>query len=60
MAIFQQVAEAYLSRPQAISATILFFLLAPVFVFSGVIYSESLFLLLTLLAYRFHLGGRDL
>lgn len=60
MAVFQQVAEAYLSRPQAISATILFFLLPPVFVFSGVIYSEPLFLLLTLLAYRFHLGGRDL
>ncbi|HYW00298.1 MAG TPA: hypothetical protein VE862_02450 [Candidatus Acidoferrum sp.] len=57
--IFQIIVEHYFSRGYAMIATLLYFLLPPVFVFSGVAYSESLFLLFTLLAWYCHLRGHE-
>jgi hypothetical protein len=58
--VFQKVAEAYLPAKRARTTTILYFLLPPVLLFSGISYSEPLFLLLSLLAWRYHLSGADL
>ena len=57
--VFQSIAEFYFSKSHAIVATIFYFLIPPVFVFSGVAYSESLFLLGTLLAWYCHLRRDD-
>jgi len=57
--IFQIVVEYYFSKRYAMIATLLYFLLPPVFVFSGVAYSESIFLLFTLLAWYCHLRGHE-
>jgi hypothetical protein len=59
MPIFQIVVEHYFSRGYAMTATLLYFLFPPVFVFSGVAYSESLFLLFTLLAWYCHLHEHE-
>jgi 4-amino-4-deoxy-L-arabinose transferase-like glycosyltransferase len=58
--LFLVIARHYLQAQRALYATLLYFLLPPVFVFSGVNYSEPLFLLITLLAWHFHLTGREL
>jgi len=57
--IFQIIVEHYFSKRYAMIATLLYFLLPPVFVFTGVAYSESLFLLFTLLAWYCHLRGHE-
>lgn len=51
---FQKIAEGYLSASPALTATLLYFLVPPVFVFAGVGYSEPIFLLFSLLAWYFH------
>ena len=45
--VFQKVAELYFSASRAAISTVLYFLLPPVLLFSGVNYSEPLFLLLS-------------
>jgi len=57
---FHQVAELYLGKANARVSTILYFLLPPVFVFTTVSYSESLFLFLSLLAWYAHLQEHEL
>ena len=57
--VFQKVVSVYLTRTEVISVTILYFLLPPVFVFTTVSYSESLFLLLSLLTWYYHTKKRD-
>lgn len=52
--IFFRIAETYLGAGRARTATLLYFLLPPVFVFSGVSYSEPVFLLFSLIAWHFH------
>ena len=54
-----KVSRKYLSVDQAFKATLLYFLFPPVFVFSGASYSESVFLLLSLLSWNYHLQGRE-
>jgi Gpi18-like mannosyltransferase len=54
-----KVAEKYLSAEQAFKATLLYFLFPPVFVFSGASYSESVFLLLSLLSWNYHLQRKE-
>jgi len=58
--VFHRMAERYLGRANARFSTIVYFLLPPVFVFTTVSYSESLFLLLSLLAWYAHLHEHDL
>jgi len=58
--VYQKVAEIYVPKPQASLTTLLYFLLPPVLVFSGVSYSEPLFLLFTLLTWHYHVKGADL
>jgi hypothetical protein len=57
--VFQIIAEQYLCRRLAACSTILYFSIPPVFIFSGVSYSEPLFLLFSLAAWRYHMTGRD-
>ena len=57
--LFARIAGRYLSQDKATTATLLYFLLPPVFLFSGVSYSESLFLLLSLLTWEYHQKGND-
>ena len=57
--VFQNVAEGYFERRQALIATSMYFLFPPVFVFSAATYPESLLLLLSLLSWRFHRKGRE-
>lgn len=57
--VFLTVAEKYLGPNQAFTATVLYFLLPHVFVFSGVSYSEPVFLLFSLLAWHFHQGQKE-
>jgi Gpi18-like mannosyltransferase len=54
-----KVAEKYLSAEQAFKTTLLYFLFPPVFVFSGASYSESVFLLLSLLSWNYHLQRKE-
>jgi hypothetical protein len=57
--IFQKVATAYLDEVESLGATALYFLLPPVFVFTTVSYTESLFLLLSLMTWYAHIKGRE-
>jgi len=57
--VFQKIAEHYFDRERALVATLLYFMLPPIFVFSGVSYSEPLFLLFTLLAWRYDLANQS-
>lgn len=57
--VFQLVAERYLGRGLAACSTVLYFAIPPVFVFSAVSYSEPLFLLFSILAWRYHMIGKD-
>lgn len=57
--VFVRIARRYLSRDKATTATLFYFLLPPVFLFSGVSYSDSLFLLLSLLTWEYHQQGND-
>jgi hypothetical protein len=57
--VFQKVASMYVNKAEALSVTILYFLLPPVFVFTTVSYTESLFLLLSLLTWYSHIKGRE-
>jgi len=59
MVLYQLVAEHYTAKGSAMQSTLVYFLLPPVFVFSMVNYSESLFLLLALLTWKLHLQERD-
>lgn len=59
MPIFQTIVEHYFSKKHAITATLLYYMLPPVFVFSSVAYSESVFLLFTLLAWYSHIRERE-
>ncbi len=58
--VFLKMAEKYLSPRQAMTSTLLYFLLPPVFVFSGVSYSEPIFLLFSLLSWHFHRERKEL
>ncbi|HXZ90202.1 MAG TPA: mannosyltransferase family protein [Candidatus Dormibacteraeota bacterium] len=57
--MFHKVARAYLAEADSYSATALYFLLPYVFVFTTVSYTESLFLLLSLMTWYAHIKGRD-
>ncbi len=57
--VFQKVASAYLNEAESLTATALYFLLPPVFVFTTVIYTESLFLLLSLMTWFAHIKSRE-
>ncbi|HMK83783.1 MAG TPA: mannosyltransferase family protein [Candidatus Bathyarchaeia archaeon] len=57
--IFQKIAEFYLTRKEAFQATLLYFLLPPVFVFCGVSYAEPLFLALSMLCWYCHIYRKD-
>lgn len=57
--IFQKIAETYMSRGQALTATLLYFLLPPVFVFTATSYTEPMFLLFSLLTWYCHLRGQN-
>lgn len=57
--LFQRVAENYYSQDRALVTTLLYFFFPPVFVFLGVNYTESLFLLLSLLAWFYHLRQKE-
>jgi hypothetical protein len=59
VSLFQQVAEQYMEKRQAILAATLYFLFPPVFVFSGASYPESMFLLLSLVSWRLHQRDAD-
>jgi hypothetical protein len=52
--VFQWIAERYMARSLAVVTATLYFLFPPVFVFSMATYSQSMFLLLALLAWHFH------
>jgi len=57
--LFERVARRYLSRDKAAITTLFYFLLPPTFLFSGVSYSDSLFLLLSLLTWEYHQKGNN-
>ncbi|MGA3297772.1 MAG: mannosyltransferase family protein [Candidatus Bathyarchaeia archaeon] len=57
--VFQKIASTYLDKAEVTFATILYFLLPPVFVFTTVSYSESLFLLLSLLTWYSHIKKKE-
>ena len=57
--VFQKIASTYLNKAEVISVTILYFLLPPVFVFTTVTYSESLFLLFSLLTWYSHIKKKE-
>ena len=57
--LFLRIAKRCLSRDLANGTALLYFLLPPVFVFSGVSYSDSLLLLFCLLTWDSHLTGHD-
>lgn len=56
--IFQKIAEVYLDKKTSLVTTALYFLLPPVFIFTTVSYTESLFLLLSLVAWWAHIKGK--
>lgn len=56
---FQKVAESHFPRSTAIALSLTYFLLPPVFVFSGVSYTEPMFLLLSLATWLLHLRRSD-
>ena len=58
--VFQQIAERYMDKTQALIATTMYFLFPPVFVFSAATYPESMFLLFTLVSWRLHQEKSDL
>jgi Gpi18-like mannosyltransferase len=58
--MFYKVARTYYGEAGSYSATALYFLLPYVFVFTTVSYTESLFLLLSLMTWYAHIKGRDL
>ena len=57
--VFQKIAGLYLNPADAFRATVLYFLLPPVFVFTTVSYTEPLFLLLSLLTWYAHVRGNE-
>jgi len=57
--MFQKVGSTYLDKSSLLSATALYFLSPYVFVFTSVSYSDSLFLLLSLMTWYAHIKGRD-
>jgi hypothetical protein len=57
--LFQRIAEHYYSHDRALATTLLYFFFPPVFVFLGVNYTESLFLLLSMLAWFYHLRQKE-
>jgi hypothetical protein len=57
--VFQRVGEHYMHYRDALVATFLYFLLPPVFTFSFALYTEPLFLALTLAAWYLHIKSRD-
>jgi hypothetical protein len=57
--MFQKVGSTYLDKSSLLSATVLYFLFPYVFVFTTVSYSDSLFLLLSLMTWYAHIKGRD-
>jgi len=59
VALFERIARRYLSRDKATITTLLYFLLPPTFLFSGVSYSDSLFLLFSLLTWEYYQKGND-
>jgi hypothetical protein len=59
VSLFERIARRYISRDKATITTLLYFLLPPTFLFSGVSYSDSLFLLLSLLTWEYHQRGND-
>ncbi|HKM51497.1 MAG TPA: mannosyltransferase family protein [Candidatus Bathyarchaeia archaeon] len=56
--VFQKIADFYLSRDLALVATLVYFMLPPVFVFSAVMYSEPEFLLFSMLSWYFCIRGK--
>jgi hypothetical protein len=56
--VFQKIADFYLPRDRALAATLVYFMLPPVFVFSAVMYSEPEFLLFSLMSWYFYIGGK--
>jgi hypothetical protein len=56
--LFQRVAEFYLPKREALTATILFAFFPYVFVFTSLAYTESLFLFSTLACWLFHRRGQ--
>lgn len=54
--VFQKIADHYLPHDRALVATLVYFLLPPVFVFMAVNYSEPVFLLFSLLAWYCHIN----
>jgi Gpi18-like mannosyltransferase len=57
--LFQGIAEHYMDRTMAMNATLTYFLLPWLFVFTAASYSEPLFLFLTTLTWYFHLRRHD-
>ncbi len=57
--VFQRIALTYIGEAESFAATTLYSTLPPVFVFTAVSYSESLFLLFTLLAWFTHMKGKE-
>jgi hypothetical protein len=57
--VFQKIANYYLASDRAFVATFVYFLFPPVFVFSGVSYSEPVFLLFSLLCWYYYLRGSN-
>jgi hypothetical protein len=57
---FQRVAEDYFPRTRASTTTVLYFLFPTVLLFSGVSYTEPLFLLFSLVAWESHKRGSEL
>lgn len=58
--VFQQIAEHYMDKTQALISATLYFLFPPIFVFSAATYPESMFLLFSLISWRFHQKQYDL
>jgi hypothetical protein len=57
--IFRKIANEYLDDKESAVATILYFLLPPVFVFTTVSYNESLFLLFSLITWHAHIRRKE-
>jgi hypothetical protein len=57
--MFYKVARTYLGEAGSCSATALYFLLPYVFVFTTVSYTESLYLVLSIMTWYAHIKGRD-
>ncbi|MGA2785028.1 MAG: mannosyltransferase family protein [Candidatus Bathyarchaeia archaeon] len=56
--VFQKIANFYLSGDRALVATLVYFMLPPIFVFSTVSYSEPVFLLFSMLSWYFFISGK--